>query len=181
MQVGLVLIPPPGAHVWVEFEGGDPDRPIWSGCFWGIGELPAQALNADIHLFKIDGVSITISDNDPNKGISLEVGPPLAPQPITLKLNPQGMTLAIGQISIKLSEQDIQLGGGATTVKLQPNQIEVSSKPATLKLSSSGIEAGSGAASVKVAPTSVELSNGASSVKLSPASVNINNGALEVI
>jgi hypothetical protein len=27
-------IPPVGANVWIEFERGDPDYPIWSGCFW---------------------------------------------------------------------------------------------------------------------------------------------------
>lgn len=29
--VGFFAIPPTGANVWVEFEGGDPDYPIWSG------------------------------------------------------------------------------------------------------------------------------------------------------
>jgi uncharacterized protein involved in type VI secretion and phage assembly len=33
--VGLYLIPPVDAFVWVEFEHGDPDYPIWTGCFWG--------------------------------------------------------------------------------------------------------------------------------------------------
>lgn len=28
------VIPPIGVKVWVEFEGGDPDFPIWAGCFW---------------------------------------------------------------------------------------------------------------------------------------------------
>lgn len=29
------FVPPPiGAMVWVEFEGGSPDQPIWSGCRW---------------------------------------------------------------------------------------------------------------------------------------------------
>ena len=27
-------IPPPGTPVWIEFEGGDLDQPIWSGRFW---------------------------------------------------------------------------------------------------------------------------------------------------
>lgn len=27
-------IPTIGANVWIEFEGGDLDYPIWSGCFW---------------------------------------------------------------------------------------------------------------------------------------------------
>ncbi|MDZ4721862.1 MAG: phage baseplate assembly protein V [Roseiflexaceae bacterium] len=181
MQVGLFLMPPVGAHVWIEFESGNPDFPIWSGCFWGPGELPAQIIDAKAHLLKIDGVSIMLSDGEPNKGLSLEIGPPIAPQPITLKLDPKGITLSIGQVSFKLTAQDIQLAGGPTTIKLQMNGIEMSSQPATFKLAASGIEATSGPASVKVAPASVELSNGASSVKLSPATVNINNGALEVI
>jgi len=40
--VGFFAIPPVGANVWVEFEGGNLDSPIWSGCFWGRGEVPAQ-------------------------------------------------------------------------------------------------------------------------------------------
>lgn len=32
-------IPPIGSSVWVEFEGGDPNRPIWAGCFWQPGEV----------------------------------------------------------------------------------------------------------------------------------------------
>ena len=31
MQTGAWALPQIGAHVWVEFEQGDPDRPIWSG------------------------------------------------------------------------------------------------------------------------------------------------------
>ncbi len=33
-QTGFFTVPPPGAAVWIEFEQGDPDYPIWSGCFW---------------------------------------------------------------------------------------------------------------------------------------------------
>jgi hypothetical protein len=38
---GFYSIPPVAAGVWIEFEGGDVSRPIWSGCYWGIGENPA--------------------------------------------------------------------------------------------------------------------------------------------
>jgi Type VI secretion system/phage-baseplate injector OB domain len=27
-------VPQPGSQVWVEFEGGNPELPIWTGCFW---------------------------------------------------------------------------------------------------------------------------------------------------
>jgi len=37
---GLLTVPPVGAGVWIEFEGGDVSRPIWSGCYWGAGEPP---------------------------------------------------------------------------------------------------------------------------------------------
>jgi hypothetical protein len=32
---GLYSLPELGAGVWIEFEGGDLSRPIWSGCWWG--------------------------------------------------------------------------------------------------------------------------------------------------
>ena len=45
MQSGMVALPVPGSGVWVEFEQGDPDHPIWTGCFWGsAAEVPALAL-----------------------------------------------------------------------------------------------------------------------------------------
>ncbi len=32
---GIFMVPQVGAGVWIEFEQGDPDYPIWVGCFWG--------------------------------------------------------------------------------------------------------------------------------------------------
>lgn len=44
-QEGVFAIPQIGAGVWVEFEQGDPDYPIWTGGFWGsAAEVPALAL-----------------------------------------------------------------------------------------------------------------------------------------
>ena len=37
-------MPPIGAGVWVEFEQGDLDYPIWTGCWWGsAAEVPPLA------------------------------------------------------------------------------------------------------------------------------------------
>lgn len=33
--MGVYMVPPIGAGVWVEFERGDPNYPIWVGCRWG--------------------------------------------------------------------------------------------------------------------------------------------------
>jgi uncharacterized protein involved in type VI secretion and phage assembly len=44
-QSGVFVVPQIGAGVWIEFEQGDPDYPIWVGGFWGIAaEVPALAL-----------------------------------------------------------------------------------------------------------------------------------------
>lgn len=44
IQMGFVAVPPPGSGVWVEFEQGDPDFPIWVGGFWGSAvEVPVTA------------------------------------------------------------------------------------------------------------------------------------------
>jgi hypothetical protein len=41
LQAGMLAVPSIGAGVWIEFEQGDPDYPIWTGCFWGSpAELP---------------------------------------------------------------------------------------------------------------------------------------------
>lgn len=44
MQMGVFTVPPIGAGVWIEYEQGDPDYPVWVGCFWGTAaEVPALA------------------------------------------------------------------------------------------------------------------------------------------
>jgi uncharacterized protein involved in type VI secretion and phage assembly len=45
LQMGFWALPQVGAGVWVEYEQGDPDFPIWSGCWYGsAAEVPALAL-----------------------------------------------------------------------------------------------------------------------------------------
>lgn len=44
IQSGCFVVPPIGSQVWVEFEQGDPDYPIWTGGFWGtVGDVPVFA------------------------------------------------------------------------------------------------------------------------------------------
>ena len=44
LQTGMFTVPIIGSGVWIEFEKGDPDYPIWTGCFYGsAGDVPALA------------------------------------------------------------------------------------------------------------------------------------------
>jgi hypothetical protein len=41
---GVFTVPQIGAGVWIEFEHGDPDRPVWVGGYWGTAaEVPVLA------------------------------------------------------------------------------------------------------------------------------------------
>jgi hypothetical protein len=42
--MGVYMVPPPGAGVWVEFENGDPNYPICTGCRFNAGDPPPLAL-----------------------------------------------------------------------------------------------------------------------------------------
>lgn len=44
-QMGTFMVPQIGSGVFVQFEAGDPDRPVWVGGWWGdVAEVPALAL-----------------------------------------------------------------------------------------------------------------------------------------
>jgi uncharacterized protein involved in type VI secretion and phage assembly len=71
-RVGFFFIPPDGANVWVEFEGGDKDHPVWSGCFWDKGDVPANPADAEMKVIKTDTSTITISDQKGSDSLTIE-------------------------------------------------------------------------------------------------------------
>jgi len=62
--------------VWMEFEHGDPDFPIWSGCWWGnAAEMPPLLLAPPYKKVMIvtqGGHSVTLDDSPGVGGITLE-------------------------------------------------------------------------------------------------------------
>jgi hypothetical protein len=100
--VGFFAIPPIGAKVWVEFEGGDPDYPIWSGCFWGQGEAPARPAGPPLKVWHSQSVKLTLDDTPGAGGFTLEVLPPAVGVPIRLVCDAKGIELSTGVASVKL-------------------------------------------------------------------------------
>jgi type VI secretion system (T6SS) baseplate-like injector VgrG len=108
--VGFFALPPKGANVWVEFEGGDPDYPIWSGCFWGKGEAPAKPAKAEMKVIKTDAVTITI--NDTKGSFTLEIKSP----PLKMVFDSKGIVLQNGSSSVKLTSASVSINNGALEV-----------------------------------------------------------------
>jgi uncharacterized protein involved in type VI secretion and phage assembly len=60
--VGLFLIPKEGASVWVEFEHGHPDYPIWTGGFWSESEVPVKPGVQQMKVLKTEKATFTLDD-----------------------------------------------------------------------------------------------------------------------
>lgn len=162
-DVGFFSLPPLKANVWVEFEAGNPDLPIWSGCFWGEGEMPGVGL-ADVKVLKTESISLTLNDIPEGGGFTLEVLPPAVPIPLKMVCDSNGIELVNGDASIKLALDEITITHTSPAIAVQPD----------------GISATSGDAQLSVTSAAVSIENGAASVEVSPSSVSVNKGALEV-
>lgn len=99
--MGVYLVPPIGAGVWVEFEQGDPDHPIWVGCRWGSkADVPAIVLaglpvSPSIVLQTAGQNMIVISDvPGPAGGIMIRSGAS------TLMVNQTGISLIAPKVEI---------------------------------------------------------------------------------
>jgi hypothetical protein len=108
LQAGLLAVPSIGAGVWIEFEQGDPDYPIWSGCYWGSApELPALT-----HLSPPGLSSLTYQTTLQNGIVINDVPGPAGG--IILK-STTGATIIVNDTGIYLSN-----GQGATITMLGP-------------------------------------------------------------
>ena len=109
IQSGMFVTPAIGSGVWIEFEQGNADYPIWVGCFWGsAAEVPALALAAppglqNMVLQTMLQNTVMISDAPgPTGGILLK--------------SMTGALISINEIGITISN-----GQGATIVMAGPS------------------------------------------------------------
>jgi hypothetical protein len=116
--LGLYLIPPKGANVWVEFEQGDPDHPIWSGCFWsdpavdpGGPSPPASPALPSTKVLKTDAVTITIQDTPGLAGLTIET------QGMKIAMTATGIEISTKlNASVKLQGPKVSINGSALEV-----------------------------------------------------------------
>ncbi len=115
-QVGFHCIPPIGANVWVEFESGNPDYPIWSGCFWGAGECPALPTDGPfVKTLKTNLAEITIDERPGIGGVVIETTG-LSSAPAKIEMNMQGLTLTHGGATITMNTLNVNVNNGALEV-----------------------------------------------------------------
>jgi uncharacterized protein involved in type VI secretion and phage assembly len=119
IQAGMFALPAIGSGVWVEFEQGDSDYPIWVGCFWGsAAEVPALARITPPAISAITLQTplqngMTISDvPGPMGGIMLK-----SPTGASLIVNDTGIYIQNGKgASIVMTGPTVNINTGALTV-----------------------------------------------------------------
>ena len=118
MQNCFFAIPPLQANVWIEFEGGNSSKPIWSGCFWGKGELPplAMATPATVPHFLIQTTgqsTFLLSDAPgPTGGIMLKTTTGAA-----ILINDTGITIQNGKgATIQMTGNSVMINGVALVI-----------------------------------------------------------------
>jgi uncharacterized protein involved in type VI secretion and phage assembly len=119
LQNGMVALPIIGSGVWIEFEQGDPDYPIWVGCFWGsAAEVPVLAHATPPGLSAITLQTplqngLTISDlPGPTGGIMLK-----SATGATLIVNDTGIYIQNGKgASIMMTGPTVNVNAGALTI-----------------------------------------------------------------
>jgi Type VI secretion system/phage-baseplate injector OB domain len=110
-NVGIFVIPPVGAKVWVEFERGDLDYPIWSGGFWGTGETPAPMgpTQAMTRVWAGDNFRIEILDMPGAGTLAITLTTPGGEA--KLAADASALELSWGSSSVKLSVDGVSING----------------------------------------------------------------------
>ena len=140
-NVGFFAMPPIGASVWIEFEGGNPNYPVWSGCFWEVNDIPStlQSLNSQdmsqVKFFKTDTITLILNDTQQNQGgVTLQVTSPAVQTPITVTMDNNGVKIVCGVSTALLDPNNgitLTVNNNQTQVVLQQQSIQATSNAIT--------------------------------------------------
>ena len=119
LPMGVYVVPPVGAAVWVEFEHGDPNLPVWVGCrFPSSSDVPSSASegipgDANIIIQSMLKHMIMISDIPLEGGITLQ-----SSAGAQIVITDTGITLLSGPggTSIEMTAAGIDFNSGVLTV-----------------------------------------------------------------
>jgi uncharacterized protein involved in type VI secretion and phage assembly len=125
-QMGMWAVPQIGAGVWVEFEQGNPDYPIWSGCWFGsVAEVPSLALTAlpplsDVVIQTAAQQTLMLSDlPGPAGGIMLKTaaGAMISISDVGITItNGKGASIMLTGPSVTLTGNPVTINNGALTI-----------------------------------------------------------------
>lgn len=119
IQMGVFTVPIIGAGVWIEFEQGHPDYPIWTGCFWGTAaEVPSKVREAPLPI-----PSITLQTPGQN---SLQISDLPGPTGGIQMRTTTGAMISVTDIGITITN------GRGATISMIGNIVDINSGALTV-------------------------------------------------
>jgi uncharacterized protein involved in type VI secretion and phage assembly len=103
--VGLAMLPPVGADVWVEFENGDSRHPIWTGFLWDSSQGPPPTAD-EVVLRTGAGHRLVLSDSGNEVTLSHSDGS-------TVKLDATGGIELSANSTIRLTASKVEVRAGS--------------------------------------------------------------------
>jgi hypothetical protein len=100
---GLVLLPELGDNVWVEFEQGDPNNPIWTGA-WFAGILSVKNFARKRALFSSLGHEIIVDEEIEEIRLTHAAGPKIV-------LSEGAIDLQVGRTVFSVTEAGVFVNG----------------------------------------------------------------------
>jgi cytoskeletal protein CcmA (bactofilin family) len=128
---GFFALPIIGSDVWIEFEQGDPNRPIWSGGYWELGEEPIMPEISPeapelVNVLRSAFCTLLFNDTPAEGGVTISAIGDVATVPVTLEMNDEGFSVVCGELSLTMNpEVGITLTAADTTMVLTAEGVTV--------------------------------------------------------
>lgn len=113
---GFYMMPRVGSNVWVEFEAGNPARPIWSGCFWTTQTIPLNATAPTVRTIASAGATVTLDDTPGAAAVSMTLGPAGTPPVCTVTVGTTGVEVTMGASTVAVRVDGVDVNNGALKV-----------------------------------------------------------------
>src|SRR6185436_7968308 len=106
---GLVLIPEVGSGVWIEFEAGDSNRPLWTGSWWASGAMPSDGGVKKRALVTSNGHKLVLDEDGSIVQLKHSGG-------AEITMTDTDITIKFQSAQIVLSATGVNINNGAFTV-----------------------------------------------------------------
>jgi hypothetical protein len=108
---GMVMLPAVGSGVWIEFEAGNLDLPLWSGCWFADGQRPEPQGEKARVIVSENGHRIVLDDESDQIKLVHSGGAEIV-------LSGDGITISFQACKLEISGTDISLNNGLIKVGL---------------------------------------------------------------